>query len=138
MKILFDLNVLIDVACRWEDFPTSYTLYKKVVSSAEHQGCFPACGYTTLYYVINQLISEMRTREVLSQFRTRLTMLPFNEKSAAAAHVLQMSDLEDACVATTAFEDRCDVIVTRNKVDFAASPIPAKTPDEILADLAGV
>jgi len=134
LKILFDLNVLIDVACRWEDFPTSYELYRNVVSSDEHQGCFPACGYTTLYYVIAQLISEKRTRGVLKEFGMRLTMLPFTERSATAAQLLKMADLEDACVAATAYEGRCDLIATRNKTDFAASPIPAMTPDEILRD----
>lgn len=136
MKILLDLNVLIDVACRWEDFPASYELYKAIVSSADHEGCFPACGYTTLYYVINQIVSEPRTREVLDEFRKRLTLLPFTEKTVSAAHLLQMSDLEDACVAATALGGRCNLIATRDTADYAASPIPAMTPDEILADLA--
>ena len=133
MRILFDLNVLVDVACRWERFPASLDLYNRVVSSAGDQGCIPACGYTTLYYVLNQLLSGERTRGVLVQFRQTLTLLAFDEKIAAAAHRLQMRDFEDACIAATAYEARCDLIATRNAKDFAASPIPARIPDDILA-----
>ncbi len=133
MRILFDLNVLIDVACRWEQFPASLRLYDQVVMRADDEGAFAACGYTTLYYVINQLLSEARTRAVLTQFRERLVLLPFSDRTAAAAHRLQMSDLEDACVAATAYDGGCDLIATRNTEDFVASPIRARTPTEILS-----
>lgn len=133
MRILFDLNVLIDVACRWEQFPASLRLYDQVVMQTDHEGAFAAYGYTTLCYVINQLLSETRTRGVLTRFRERLVLLPFSEGTAAAAHRLQMSDLEDACVAATAYEGGCDIIATRNADDFVASPVRARTPTEILS-----
>ena len=135
MKILFDLNVLIDVTCRWQDFPQSLDLYNRIVTSPNDAGAFAACGYTTLYYVINQLLSDARTRAVLVRFQRQLTMLPFTPRVAEAAHLLQMSDLEDACIAATAYEGRCDVIATRNVADFTTSPIPARTPEVILAAL---
>ncbi len=135
MRILFDLNVLIDVAGRWQAFPLSLDLYNRVVASPKDEGVFAACGYTTLYYVIHQMLSAERTRAILAQFRQRLILLPFNPRIAAAAHLLQMPDLEDACIAATAFEGRCDVIATRNIVDFTTSPIPARAPEDILADL---
>ncbi len=132
MKLLFDLNILIDVACRWQTFPASLDLYNRVVTSSTHEGVFAACGYTTLYYVLNQSLAEDRTRAVLLNFCRRLTLLSFTDRMAAAAHRLQMKDFEDACMAATAYEGGCELIATRNVQDFAASPIPAKTPTEIL------
>lgn len=136
MKILFDLNVLIDVASRWQTFPASLALYNRVVAGPATAGVWAACGYTTLYYVLNQALSEARTRAIVAHFRQQLTLLPFTERTADAAHRLQMSDLEDACIAATAYDGRCDVIATRNVTDFTASPIPAHTPEAILASLA--
>ncbi len=95
----------------------------------------PACGYTTLYYVLSQLIPEARARAVLARFRQTLRFLPFGESTAAAAHLLRMKDLEDACIAATAFEGRCDVIATRDLAGYATSPIPAKTPAQILREI---
>jgi hypothetical protein len=54
---------------------------------------------------------------------------------ALAAHHLSMLDFEDACVAITALEGQCAEIVTRNIPDFQASPIPALTPTDLLAQL---
>jgi hypothetical protein len=132
VRVLFDLNVLIDVACRWQSFPDSLTLYQHITASPTDQGALPACGYTTLYYVINQIISEERTRAVLTHFCTQLTLIPFTLDVATTAQRLQMTDLEDACIAASAFAGGCDVIASRNVNDFTASPIAAKTPTELL------
>ena len=132
MRVLFDLNVLIDVACRWQRFPDSLTLYQHITQSPTDQGAFAGCGYTTLYYVINQILSEERTRAVLVHFGTQLTLIPFTDAVAITAQRLQMPDLEDACIAASAFAGGCEVIASRNVRDFTASPIAAKTPTELL------
>jgi PIN domain-containing protein len=133
VRVLFDLNVLIDVACRWQSFPDSLTLYQHMTASPTDQGAFAGCGYTTLYYIMNQIISEERTRAVLVHFCTQLTMIPFTLDVATTAQRLQMADLEDACIAASAFAGGCDVIASRNVGDFTASPIAAKTPTALLA-----
>lgn len=135
MRILLDLGVLIDVACRWQDFPASLTLYNRIHASPYHEGAFAACGYTTLYEVVNQLIGAGRARAVASHYRETLTLLPFTASTAQVAHLLQMPDLEEACIAATAFEGRCDVIATRHPDTFATSPIPAKNPETLVESL---
>ena len=132
MRVLFDLNVLIDVACRWQRFPDSLTLYQHITASSTDQGVFAGCGYTTLYYVMNQILSEERTRAVLVHFSTHLTLIPFTLDIVTTAQRLQMADLEDACIAASAFAGGCDVIASRNVGDFTASPIAAKTPTDLL------
>lgn len=113
----------------------SLALYERVTAAPCHNGAFAACGYTTLYYVVKQSLSEERTRAVLAHWRAQLTLLPLHAKAAEAAHRLQMSDLEDAWIAATAIEGRCDIIATRNVADFVSSPIPARTPEDILTTL---
>lgn len=133
MKVLFDLNVLIDVACRWRRFPESLTLYRQITASPTDEGTLAGCGYTTLYYVIRQSLSDERTRAVLAQFCADLTVLPLTAEVVATAQRLQMADLEDACIAASALAAGCDVIASRNVADFHASPIVAQTPTALLA-----
>jgi hypothetical protein len=136
VKILFDLNVLLDVAYRPQRYPHSGQLYHRVVATRQHQGTFPACGYTTLYYLLRRNLPTARdARDTLLEWHQRLTLLPFTEPMALAAHRLSLPDFEDACVAITALEGHCTVIVTRNIADFQASPIPAQTPEALLAQL---
>src|SRR5207253_10134776 len=85
VRVLFDLNVLIDVACRWQSFPDSLTLYQHITASPTDEGAFAGCGYTTLYYIMNQMISEARTRAVLVHFCTQLTLIPLTLDIATTA-----------------------------------------------------
>jgi len=133
VRILFDLNVLIDVASRWQRFPDSLELYHRAVRSSDYEGGFPACGFTTLYYVLRQEIGEASTRAFLKRFQETLRVAPWSESTIRSAMLLQMKDLEDACVSATALEGGFEVIATRNPADYANSPIPARSPAEILA-----
>lgn len=135
MKTLFDLNVLIDAAIRWREFPDSKEAFERIAYDPRHVGLFPGCGYTTLYYVLRRSLSDERTREVLAHFRRWLVLGAFTDKVADTAHRLRFGDLEDACVAATALEARCDCIVTRNLSDFSASPIVARNPTDLLVEL---
>jgi hypothetical protein len=135
VKILFDLNVLIDVACRWQRFPESLDLYNRTVRSSEHEGGFPACGFTTLYFVLSQEIGEASARAFLRRFQETLRAAPMSGSTIRSALLLQMKDLEDACVAATALEAGFEVIATRNAVDYENSPIPPRSPAEILTQL---
>jgi hypothetical protein len=46
-----------------------------------------------------------------------------------------MADFEDALVAALAESSRCDWVISRNIADFAGSPVPALTPEELLAQI---
>jgi hypothetical protein len=43
-----------------------------------------------------------------------------------------LKDFEDAVVASVAARQGCDVIVSRNAVDFSASPVRAISPADFL------
>ncbi len=122
MKVLLDLNIWIDLAARPRSFPASVKIYRKLEQEA-HTICFPLCGYTTVYYLIekvlgpNAALSFMRT---LSDRSVRL--LTFGLPEVALAHKLQFSDHEDGCVAATALNYGCDFVVSRNLRDFKGSP----------------
>lgn len=133
MRVLFDLNVLIDVACRWQSFPDSLTLYQHITASPTDQGALAGCGYTTLYDVIKQILSEERTRAVLMHFCTQLSVIPLTLDVVTTAQRLRITDLEDACIAASAFAGGCEVIASRNVGDFTASPIVAQTPTALLS-----
>ena len=135
MKVLFDLNVLIDVAIRWREFPDSKEVFECIAYDPSRIGLFPGCGYTTLFYIFRQSLPDEQTRQVLAHFRRWLVLGPFTNEVADIAHRLQFADLEDACVAATALDAKCDCIVTRDLSGFSASPIVAREPTDLLADL---
>ena len=135
MRVILDLSVLIDITCRWQERPASLDVYNRIVASPAHSGTFAASVYTSLYTTLDQLLGMDRARAVVAHFRETLSLLPFTANTAQVAHLLQMTDLEAACVAATAFEGHCDVIATRQVDDFTTSPIPAKLPEDLVISL---
>ena len=135
MRILFDLNVLLDVAIRWEKYPDSLRLYEEVGSTTRLEGVWPACGFTTLYYILKRELGDRKAKEFIALFSKDLDLAPFDEKVAIRALRLNFSDLEDACISASALSAACDYVATRNEADFIASPVPPKHPKELLAML---
>lgn len=64
-----------------------------------------------------------------------MEIVPEGKPKFLQARSLTFSDFEDAVVASAAQLAGCERIVTRNVADFAGSPVPAVTPEELLADL---
>lgn len=62
-----------------------------------------------------------------------MTVVSVGHTEALRAFNLAFDDLEDAMQAATAEAAWADFIVTRDKNDYAASPVQALTPDEFIA-----
>ena len=60
------------------------------------------------------------------------TIVPCDKTILSSARTLRFADYEDAVVAAAAKKAQCAYIITRNKRDFANSPVPALTPGEFL------
>ena len=135
MTILFDVNVLLDVSHRYRAYPHSLVLYRQVVTSPRHTGALAASSYTTLAYFLHREIGPHRARRVLHEWSTRLLWVPLSLRAAQAATRSPMADFEDACLALSGWEGQCDIIATRNVRDFVQAPVPALTPEALLAQL---
>ena len=70
---------------------------------------------------------------VLSGGRLRKGVAGAGQRELAVARSPDMPDFEDALVASAASSAGCDLILTRNVEDFAASPVMAVSPAEFLA-----
>ena len=63
---------------------------------------------------------------------TYFSIVPCDKAILSSALTLGFDDYEDAVVASAAKKAKCAYIITRNKRDFANSPVPALTPGEFL------
>ena len=135
MKLLLDLNVLLDVVQRREPF---YTASARVLSRVLDRGAtgyLPGHALTTLYYVVRRAAGKEQAERVVDLFLASMEIVPEGKPQFLQARSLPFSDFEDAVVASAAQLAGCERIVTRNVADFAGSPVPAVTPEELLADL---
>jgi predicted nucleic acid-binding protein len=135
MKLMIDLNVVLDVVQRRETFYFgSATVLSKIVGK-EHAGCVPSHALTTLYYLVHRASGEEQANAVVDLLLSQFEIVPQDKGQFVRARMLAMPDFEDAALAVAAETVGCELILTRNMADFQGSPVQAMTPEEFLAQV---
>jgi predicted nucleic acid-binding protein len=132
VKVMLDLNILLDVVQRREPF---YAASATVLSQAvEGPGlsCLPGHALTTLHYIVAKYADREQANTLVDWALAHLEIVPQDRALFVRARNLRFDDFEDAALASAAEAAGCKVILTRNVADFGASPVPAVTPEEFL------
>ena len=107
MRLLIDINVLLDVALRRPGAAASGRL-------------------------IERQQSDISCRDFIRGILTWADVAQTGSTDALAALDLPMRDFEDALQVAAAMACGAQCIVTRNERDFKGSPVPALSPDAFL------
>jgi len=132
LKILFDLNVILDVLRRREPF---YDMSARVLASAEIdlvEGWVAAHSLTTLFYLLAKYQSVAQARVTLTDLLTFLDVATVDQAVIEQALNLPYADFEDAVQMMAAVKSGAEYIVTRNVRDYKAGPLQVLQPAELL------
>jgi hypothetical protein len=88
---------------------------------------------TNIFYILRRQLGSETTRELLARLLEYLQVANVTDEVIRAALQSSMADFEDAVTSEAANASGVELIVTRNTPDFAASPVPAVSPEEFLA-----
>ena len=128
MKIFIDLNIILDYL---EDRPPFADAAENVIADKGNQLFVSAHMVTTAFYLMRGLGIEAQNA-ALDFIFDNFTVVPCDKPTLISARALEFADYEDAVAAAAAQKAKCSYIITRNKRDFAKSPVPALTPGEFL------
>ncbi|HKI05142.1 MAG TPA: PIN domain-containing protein [Thermoanaerobaculia bacterium] len=132
MKLMLDLNVLLDVVQRRDSFYfASATVLSKVVE-AEQTGFLPGHAVTTLHYIVRKSAGKAKADEFIDWLLAHFEIVPQDKLQFTRARTLLMPDFEDAALAAAAEAAGCDMVLSRNVADFVGSPVRVMTPEEFL------
>lgn len=132
MKVMLDLNVILDVVQRREPFyAASATVLSQAVEGTD-ASCMPGHALTTLHYILSKNAGRERADTVVDWVLAHLEIVPQDRAQFVRARNLRFDDFEDAALASAAEAAGCKLILTRNVADFGTSPVPAMTPEEFL------
>ena len=132
MKVLLDLNVLLDVV---QNRVPHYHDSAKVLSLARLggiQAVLPVHAFTTLYYILAKAAGKAKADQTIDWLLAHFEVAVADKAVLRRARQLPLADFEDAVVASLAEAGQCDHVVTRNVSDFAGSPVSALTPTDFL------
>lgn len=123
MKVLFDTDVLLDVALRRPEF---FADSARVLSWAEANPGDAAVAWHTLsnlFYLVGP-----DGRDFIRDLLEFVEVASVGTEDMRAALGFPMKDLEDAMQASAALAFAARHIITRNLVDYRQSPVPAIKP----------
>lgn len=131
MKVCFDACVVVDILGATEDVRDSYVAYD-VTCLKGWEPCVPASTMGTIVYVLGsrKLAARAQARDAAGTIAQLFEVVDLTASDCVSAYESPMKDYEDALVAFSAARAGADVIVTRNKRDFAHAPVSAMTPAE--------
>lgn len=135
MKIVFDTNVLLNAIL---NRPGRAEALQLMLAVAEEQitGIVSANSITDLYYLSRKGIGDKAAREAVFDILSMFDVAAVDGDVCAMALNTPMHDYEDAVLAVCAARGEADYIATCDQVFLKAdSPVPARTPDELLAML---
>ena len=94
-------------------------------------------GHTVanLFYLVRPTRGAQEARDFLLDLTGFVTVAPTDTDDLRYAASLPLPDLEDAIQVAAARACGAQYIATRNVKDFRKSPVPARTPAELLEEL---
>lgn len=130
MRLLIDINVLLDVALLRPGAPESARLLAQC--GRQHEGWLAWHSVATLAYLVERQLSDTSSRDFIRGVLDWADIAKTGRPDALAALDLPMRDFEDALQVAAAMACGAQFIITHNERDFKASPVPALSPDAFL------
>ena len=132
MKVLLDLNVLLDFLQRRQPFFDDAAGVIDAVLFGRVEGVLSAHAVTTLHYFLDRGTTRSQAQEVMRWILHTFEIAACDRQLLLAALAAPMPDYEDAVTALAAERSGCSQVITRNLRDFDSSPVPAILPADFL------
>ena len=133
MKIMIDTNVVLDVLLKREPFfAASYEVMKQ--SALEQcEGFVSASAAMDIFYLLRRSLKDTaKAKESMEKLLQLVGIADALGEDVWAAVASNMTDFEDALVASIAQRCQMAFVVTRNVKGYLESPVKAMTPEEFL------
>jgi hypothetical protein len=91
---------------------------------------------SNFYYLVSPTRGKDDARQFLSDLTRFVSVAPTDTDAFQFAATLPPSDFEDALQVAAAWSCGATCIATRNVKDFRLSPIPARSPADLVRELA--
>ena len=123
MNILFDTNVLLDVALRREPhFARSQAV---LTDAIENHCCFMSWHtVSNLSYILGKLVGQKDARHFIRNISKVCRIAPVEHGDLETAFRYDSGDFEDAMQIASALACDAEIIVTRDPAGFAKFPVP--------------
>lgn len=134
MNVFLDTNVIIDFYDRRREFFHPAAVIMDMGFKGDIRLVVSAVSFVNAFYLLRKSYPKDELYNAMNMLSRLCTITPINGSIVKECLALQADDFEDAIQFKSARTGDVDVIVTRNKQDFASFDIKVQTPIEFLND----
>lgn len=135
MNVLIDTNVILDAVTGRSPFNTNAEKIFLLAAEDKVSACITANSVTDIYYLTRKHLQSIEEAKIiLLKLFAIFQILDVSGADCEKALELNMSDYEDALIATCGKHAKSEWIITRNIRDFINSPVPAIDPEDFLTE----
>ena len=136
MKVLVDLNVILDVLGEREPYYRTSAEVWGVIEDGEAEGLIAAHSMTTVHYLIRRHLNQDKANSAVQDLMKVFSVAAVDSEVLGEAIGMRWPDFfEDAVQMAAASRSGADYIVTRNPKDFKGGLVDILQPGEFLAML---
>lgn len=135
MRVLLDTNVVLDLLLERDPWRVQAVGVAEAASDGRLAAHVSASSITDNFYISRRLVGTEPARRVVRACLDTLEIVGVTRELLDAAERRTGADFEDNLQIECALAAGLDAIVTRDPGGFAASPIRALTPSELLTML---
>lgn len=132
-RVFLDTNVVLDHLADRQPFAEHAHRMFALAEKGELQLSVSSLSFSNLFYILRKLNGRADALALLSKLKSLVSVCSVSESDVESALASAFKDFEDALQHFSAKSGAVQVLVTRNKADFAQSEISVQTPDEFLA-----
>ena len=131
-KVFIDTDIILDVALAREPF---FSSSKTILAMAENNiiiGSISSNCVANIYYILRKSGGDNKARKFILNIVKYITVIAIDHQNVLEALKSKFSDFEDALQHSSAVENRCEYIITRNIEDYKSSKIKVLLPEEFI------
>ncbi len=132
IKVLFDLNIILDVLQEREPFHETSAQLLAYAEIGKIQGFIAPHSLTTLFYLVQKGKSAAHAKVTITNLLQILKVASIDQSTIEQALSLPYKDFEDAVQMMAAVQCKTDYLVTRSVKDFQPAPLSVIQPSELL------
>ena len=134
--ILLDTDILLDVALDREPHAEASIALLELLERRPRMAFVAWHTVANFFYLVRPARGAEQTRDFLVDLTGFVAVASSSTADLRFAASLPLPDLEDAMQVAAARACGAQYIATRNVKDFRKSPVPARTPAQLLEELA--
>jgi predicted nucleic acid-binding protein len=132
-RALYDVNVILDVLQQRQPFYNDSAAAFAAAETGKIDGILAAHCVTALFYLLTRWGSPDSARVHIVDLLSVFNVATVNAHVVEQALALPYRDLADAMQMAAARQAHSDYLVTRDRGEYSAGPVPVVTPAELLA-----